>query len=251
MKKAVVFYIVAIGLAISILILGCDNGTLETTYDATVVCFGNSLTAGYGATTPGKDDKTKSYPAYLQNKINIPVINAGKSGDTTADALKRVKTDVLSKNPKIVIIELGANDLFDKFLSQETEMNLQSIKNLINTTEENLQFIIDLLDDDVDRKIYVAKFYTEEVAKSIANNHGITNSVAQTMLISQYDDMFNSLASDNNIELIEDIWDGVWDIHMSDEVHPNAKGYEIMADNYFNAIQSYLQEHGWVNTVSN
>jgi lysophospholipase L1-like esterase len=54
--------------------------------------------------------------------------------------------------------------------------------------------------------------------------------------------MFDSLVSTNNIELIEDIWDGVWGIHMSDMVHPNARGYEIMADNYYKAINSYLQD---------
>jgi acyl-CoA thioesterase-1 len=216
----------------SISILGCDNGTLGDNYDATLVCFGNSLTAGYGATTPGFDDKTKSYPAYLQSKINIPVINAGRSGDTTSLALSRINNDVLSKNPKIVIIELGANDLFRGVPLQTTKNNMQSIINLL--VNEN-------------RKIYIAKFYTETVArsmvKSMASNFGITDLAIQTWIISQYDNMFNSLASTNDIELIEDIWSGVWGIHMSDDVHPNAMGYEIMADNYFNIIKSYLEEN--------
>jgi acyl-CoA thioesterase-1 len=241
-KKAVVFYLVAIALAINILILGCanstsgntDDDTLETTHDPTVVCFGNSLTAGYGATIPGEDDTTKAYPAYLQDKINILVINAGISGDTTDDALKRVKADVLAKNPKVVIIELGANDLFQKVLPQ--------------TTKENLQSIINLLAKD-GRKIYVAKFYTEAVAREMANTHGIPDFDIQTMIIAQYDDIFNTIASENsekNVELIEDIWDGVWGINMSDKVHPNGKGYEIMADNYFNAMKPYLQEQGLI-----
>jgi acyl-CoA thioesterase-1 len=228
MKKIFIFRVIVIGLVMGISILGCDNGTLEDNYDATVVCFGNSLTAGYGAATPGLDDKTKSYPAYLQGKINIPVINAGRSGDTTSGALSRINNDVLSKNPKIVIIELGANDLFGKVSPQ--------------TTKDNMQSIIDLLVNE-NRKIYIAKFYTETVARSMASNFGITNLDIQTRIISQYDGMFSSLASENDIELIEDIWSGVWGIHMSDSVHPNAAGYEIMADNYFNIIKSYLEEN--------
>jgi acyl-CoA thioesterase-1 len=254
MKKGVIFYLVALGLAINLLVLGCanstsgntDDGTLETTCDDIVVCFGNSLTAGYGATTVGEDDATKAYPEYLQDKINMPVINAGKSGDTTKGALSRVKTDVLSKNPKIVIIELGANDLFDIFLSQGTEINSTSIINLINSTKKNLQSIIKLLVKN-GRKIYVAKFYTEEVAIELASSRGITNPALQTMMISQYNSIFDALASqENNVEVIEDIWAGVWGINMSDEVHPNGKGYKIMADNYFNAMQPYLQEQGLI-----
>jgi acyl-CoA thioesterase-1 len=68
------------------------------------------VTAGTGITVTGIDNKSKAWPAVLQNKVNIPVINAGVSGDTTAQGLARVDRDVLSKNPKIVIIVLGGND---------------------------------------------------------------------------------------------------------------------------------------------
>jgi len=54
-----------------------------------VVCFGDSLTAGYGATS-GND-----YPSLLSKKISLPVINDGVSGNTTADALARLDGDVL------------------------------------------------------------------------------------------------------------------------------------------------------------
>jgi acyl-CoA thioesterase-1 len=234
MKKPLI-YTAVIGLIISVLVLGCNNGTLDTLGDSysggPLVCFGDSLTAGYGAAAPGKDDKTKSYPAYLQDKVNIPVINAGVSGDTTSDALSRIETDVLSHDPGIVIIELGANDLFQRIPPEITKANMQAI--------------IDLLDNGR-RKIYMARFYTEAVAQSMAGNLGILGLFIPT-LIAQYDEMYNSLAPANNIELIEDIWAGVWGIHMSDAVHPNAEGYEIMADNYFNAMEPYLRGNKLLN----
>ena len=46
----------------------------------TVVAFGDSLTAGYGA---GRDN---SYPSVLSKKISRPVVNLGLSGDTGAAA---------------------------------------------------------------------------------------------------------------------------------------------------------------------
>jgi len=194
----------------------------------TLVCFGNSLTSGHGAVIPGVDSPEKSYPAFLQNKVSIPVINAGKTGDTTAQGLSRINNDVLSKNPRIVIIELGANDLF------------QGVS--LTTTYENLKKIISMLNDG-NRRIYLAKFYTETIARDMMNMLQITGYNEQTAVLDLYDSMFNELVLSDNIVLIDDIWAGVWGIHMSDHIHPNEKGYEIMADNYFNALKPYLQEN--------
>ena len=80
----------------------------------------------------------------------------------------------------------------------------------------------------------------------MAVNLGINDYTIQTMLINQYDNMYDTLASSNNVVLIDDIWDGVWGIHMSDNVHPNARGYEIMANNYFNVLHPYLQENNLI-----
>jgi acyl-CoA thioesterase-1 len=229
--KNIVSLFCIIGLMGFLTLNGCDNGSIGGNTGASVVCLGDSLTAGYGAAHPGVDDKTKSYPAYLQNKINIPVVNAGISGNTTAMALSRVNADVLIKDPLIVIIELGANDLFQGISLADTKNNLQKIIDSIN---------------DGNRKIYVAKFYTEEVARAMANELDIGSYAMQTLLITQYNAMFNALASSNDVELIEDIWSGVWGIHMSDAVHPNAAGYEIMADNYYKVMEPYLRANSLV-----
>jgi acyl-CoA thioesterase-1 len=135
-------------------------------------------------------------------------------------------TEVLSHNPQIVIIILGANDLGRMIPVTITRANLQDIIDKVNNGK---------------RKIYLAKFYTEEVARSLTDRYGFSDYVDLTAIINQYDNLFNSLASENNITLIEDIWHGVWGINMSDPVHPNAKGYEIMAGNIFNVLQPYLR----------
>ncbi|MCL2186180.1 MAG: GDSL-type esterase/lipase family protein [Treponema sp.] len=203
-------------------LLSCDNET------PTLVVLGDSFTAGYGAVIPREDDREKSVPAFLQSKINIPIINAGVSGDTTAQGLERVASDVLPYNPRIVIIELGANDLF---------------KNVpYAATQENLQKIIDMVNDNK-RKIFLVKFYTEPIAREMLSFFNIVNYDDQTSVINQYENLFNTLASSNKVELINDIWSGVWGIHMSDHIHPNENGYKIMADNYFNAIQPYLKRN--------
>jgi lysophospholipase L1-like esterase len=58
------------------------------------------------------------------------------------------------------------------------------------------------------------------------------------------DDMFNTLASSNNIERIDGLFDEwVEEEYASADVnwHPNAKGHEKMADNIFKALKPYLE----------
>lgn len=190
-----------------------------------IVCFGNSLTAGHGAIFLQTDDKENSYPAFLQKLVNDSVINAGVTGNTTAEGLARINEDVLSHNPNIVIIELGANDFFQMIPLSETRENLQKIINSL--TNGN-------------RKIYIVKFYTESIAKEWLTMFGIEDIEFQIEVIKQYDEMFDSMTQKNNIEIIENIWNDVWGIHMSDEIHPNARGYEIMAGNILKGMKEKL-----------
>src|ERR671938_29241 len=73
-----------------------------------ILAFGDSITAGFGL--PAKE----AFPARLEAKLRadglaVHVINAGNSGDTTADGLARLDW-ALADKPDIVILELGAND---------------------------------------------------------------------------------------------------------------------------------------------
>jgi lysophospholipase L1-like esterase len=224
---------------------GCGEGAIAdgdgTGLFAPLVCLGDSLTAGYGAGSPGVEDQTKAYPAYLQSKLVIPVINAGVSGDTTVDALARLDGDVLSQKPRMVIICLGANDFFQAFRQNPNDVFFGT---MLSDYRNNLQAIISRLDDG-ERKIYVAKFYTEAIVREAAGLLGMPE-ILQTMILSQYDALFASLAASPGaeLELIEDIWSGVWGIHMSDQIHPDAQGYELMAGIIFSRIEPYLRTNG-------
>ena len=73
-----------------------------------IVALGDSLTAGFGVLPD------EAYPALLEARLRregyaYRVVNAGVSGDTSAAALRRVDW-VLSTQPSIVIVALGAND---------------------------------------------------------------------------------------------------------------------------------------------
>jgi acyl-CoA thioesterase-1 len=93
-----------------------------------ILAFGDSLTQGYGV-PPGTE-----FPARLERALNakgldVTIINAGVSGETSAGGLARV--DWLlgdgKSGPDAAIVELGANDGLRGLSSVEMEKNLDSI----------------------------------------------------------------------------------------------------------------------------
>jgi acyl-CoA thioesterase-1 len=90
-----------------------------------ILCFGDSLTAGYGA------DFGQSYPDDLQRLLDAQgyhyhVVNAGISGNTTKDGLDRIHL-VLGRHPQIVVVEFGGNDGLRGLPIEQTQANLSSI----------------------------------------------------------------------------------------------------------------------------
>lgn len=93
-----------------------------------VLAFGDSLFAGYGMA------QRLSFPAALGRQlagrgITADMVNAGVSGDTTADGRRRlVQTlDGLEGKPDLVILGLGANDAMLGVPPAEVRRNLETM----------------------------------------------------------------------------------------------------------------------------
>jgi acyl-CoA hydrolase len=86
----------------------------------TIVCFGDSITAGVGAADEA------SYPARLEAALGVPVVNAGVAGETAGEARLRLDR-VLAEDPWLVVIELGGNDLLRRRAPADTEADLRAI----------------------------------------------------------------------------------------------------------------------------
>ena len=248
-EKAAAVIITALVLALILGIAGCelqsDDSNELTIYPGDpIVCFGDSLTEGVGAgLIPGLPEKTRSYPAYLQQKIKVKVVNAGVSGETSEDALDRLDDDVISKSPQAVIVLLGANDLFGKRAAADTKTDIQTI--ITSLKAEGCKIFLASFIGDED--------WEESVLEAVANPPSYLASQyppgyadALVALFPDYKQMFVELQAIDGIEFIPDIWTGVWGSHMSDPIHPDSAGYKIMADNIFNKIKPYLLENNLV-----
>jgi len=92
-----------------------------------IVCFGDSLTAGYQA--PSRDNPTgrqTPYGEFLEQFLGGrgSVAVSGVCGETTGEMVLRFRSDVLNRRPRYVIILGGTNDLGWNAGPQEITRNL-------------------------------------------------------------------------------------------------------------------------------
>ena len=180
----------------------------------TILCFGDSLTAGYGM------QRGQSYPELLQEHINndgynYQVINAGVSGDTTHDGLRRLSYH-LSQPIDIFILELGVNDMIRGGIPDQIKVNLSKILNQVIEQYPNC-------------KLVVAGMQLPPVV--------------QHPFISRFTNIYDSLANQYKALLIPSFLDGVIGmpaLNLPDRLHPNAQGYQIIARNVYEQIKGLL-----------
>ena len=171
---------------------------------SSVIAFGDSLTSGYGA-SPGED-----YPSRLSALSGVQVANAGRSGDTTESALGRIENDVLSGNPRIVIVGLGGNDFLNGMAIQSTEANLRTIVRKIQGTGAMVVLL----------------------------------GFRFPSLTANYEDMYERVASEEGCMLVARTLTGILTdpALRSDQIHPNARGYDLMAQRMTKPLRELLRK---------
>ncbi len=168
-----------------------------------IIAFGDSLIEGVGA-TPGNDFVTR-----LSKEFNVPIINAGHRGDTTAMALKRIENSVLQNNPKVVLLLLGGNDFLHNVPKEETFANLQ------------------LMIDKIHAKGAVV----------------VLLGVRGGLLKDIYRESFDDLAKKNHTAYVPNVLEDILGNKslLYDEVHPNSKGYSLIAEKVAPVLEKVLK----------
>lgn len=182
------------------------GGPKQLPQDVVIIAFGDSLTRGYGTVAPGKN-----FVTYLSEDLKIPILNAGKTGDTTSDALVRLNFDVIDKNPDIVMVLLGGNDYFEGKSVDVIEANIKTIvKNIKQRTGAGVILI------GVDG----------------TRNPVYENSFARMSLAGEVDEYVPNVMS--GVLLRKDM--------LYDGVHPNDKGHRAIADKILPVLEKVLRE---------
>jgi acyl-CoA thioesterase I len=177
-----------------------------------VVFFGDSITdnwskAGYGGFFPGK-----------------PYVNRGIGGQTTAQMLLRFRADVLALKPAVVVILAGTNDVAGNTgpaTPEQIQSNLSSIAELARVHGVRVVFasILPVSDDKADR--FGAPLRRSE-GRPLATLRALNAWMAEYARKNGhvYLDYFTAMA-DAQGALRPELND--------DGLHPNARGYAVMA----------------------
>jgi acyl-CoA thioesterase-1 len=179
-----------------------------------VVCFGDSITAGYGL------EAGQSFPDALQRNLNrrgykYKVINQGTSGATTKDAVADLHS-MLLLHPAVVIVEFGGNDGLRGLPLSETRRNLDTVL----TALENAHI-----------KILLAGI-------TLPPNYG-------QEYIQQFEMVFRDLAKKHHSTFVPMIYKNLVNVPgtiQPDGIHPTAKGSEIIAKTLLPVLEPLLRK---------
>ena len=189
----------------------------------TVICFGDSLTAGTGAAAG------ESYPDFLRKDLaaagyKAVVLNRGVDGSTTADALLRLPS-VLAEHPSVVVLELGPNDAIYGKSTAETEHNLRAMIEVFQNA--HAQVVL----GGFDMRPFAAKLPP-----------GLVTPAFQALF-----PLHGELASAYRIPDIPFFLDGVYGVFglmSQDYLHPNGLGYRKVAQTVLPYVESALGKPG-------
>jgi acyl-CoA thioesterase-1 len=178
-----------------------------------IVAFGDSLTAGFGLT------ENESYPYLLQQRLkadgyDYEVVNAGVSGDTSQGGLERIDWVLGMDNVKILVLELGANDL------------LRGVP--VATMKSNLDKIIIKAQAKGVKVLFCGMLAPPTMGAQYQREYTMT---------------FPDLAEEHKIAFLPFILENVAlkkELNQADGIHPNAEGEKIMTDNVYKELKKLL-----------
>jgi acyl-CoA thioesterase-1 len=177
-----------------------------------IVAMGDSLTEGHGV------DENQNYPSKLQRRLDnggykYKVINAGVSGETSAQGLDRIEP-VIALHPAIVIVELGAND------------GLRGLP--IESTRRNLEAVVSRC-QSAGAKVVLA-------GMEVPPNYG-------PQYASAFRNVFKNVANEYHAALIPFFLEGVGgrpELNQDDGIHPTAEGYDRVVENVWKVLKPLL-----------
>lgn len=171
--------------------------------DAVILAFGDSLTYGTGA-----NSDTQSYPAVLSQLTGLKVVNKGIPGEVSKTGLGRLPKILKEIKPDLVILCHGGNDIIRKLGKKQLKENLNKMIEIVQNSGAELVLI------------------------------GVPN----FSLMLNVPELYPELSSIYNIPIQLTILPKLErSLQLkSDQIHPNAKGYRLMAE----SIQTLLMESG-------
>ena len=181
----------------------------------TVLVLGDSLSAGYGLAR-GQGWVSLLSERLQSEKMEVKVVNASISGDTTSGGLSRLPAQLDKHQPDIVIIELGGNDALRGLSLDASRQNLRGM--IRNAKSRHAKVLL--------------------IGMQIPPNYGKVYTEA-------FFQMFPAIAKEEKVALVPFLLEGIAEkpeLFQPDRIHPLASAHPRMLDNVWPALQKLLKE---------
>lgn len=196
-----------------ILFLGANSSLAN---EKVILALGDSLTAGLGLA------EDESFPVQLEKALagkgrKIRVINGGLSGDTTTGGLSRLDW-LLSEQPDLIIIELGANDGLRALPPELTRQNLDQL---------------------------IARSKATGATVLLTGMKALPNLGRD--YVQEFDAIFPALADKHDVHFYPFFLDGVAAdpaLNQQDGIHPTGEGVAIIVDRILPFVEQALADTG-------
>jgi len=190
-----------LAIIVSILLGACSSQPQlpQLSDNARILAFGDSLTYGTGS----RPDE--NYPAVLARLTGLEVINEGIPGEITSAGLARLSGVLDTERPQLMILCHGGNDMLRK--------------EDIHASANNLRAMIHLAQDQGIPVLLIA--------------------VPKPGLLLAPPDFYEEIAREMNVPIEKEILSDLLSNRSlkSDTIHPNAKGYKMMAESIFQLMK--------------
>jgi lysophospholipase L1-like esterase len=167
--------------------------------DAVVLAFGDSLTYGTGA------NPEESYPAQLAKLSGRRVLREGVPGEVSATGLLRLPGLLDEHHPRLLLLCHGGNDFLRRLPKAEAAANVRAMIQLAQS-----------------RGIDVVLIGTPEFG-FLLSPPDFYAEIAKELRIPYESGVLSTVLRDSNLK--------------SDQVHPNAAGYRLMAQRVYELLK--------------
>ncbi len=208
---------------------GCMHRPDKTAKPVTITFFGDSVTYGYGV-----DRTSESFYSLLVKDLATgkygpaTAINAGKSGDDTADAFRRIGAVNLGR-PDIVVIALGLNDCQTKDITPAVYR--ENIKRLISALTPGTRVVIATSNTFLETGEPIWTRLNAAFAPYMAEAEKIARE-NRYPLIDVHAEWVKALAA--NPDDARSLY--------ADPTHPSATGHRLIHDVYLKSLEKILKD---------
>lgn len=167
--------------------------------DSVVLAFGDSLTYGTGA------NEDESYPAQLAKLTGWRVVREGVPGEVSAAGLARLPAALDEHQPRLLLLCHGGNDFLHRLPKDKVADNVRAMIRLAKA-----------------RGIDVVLIGTPEPGLTVTAA-GFYADIAKEFHIPYEGSVVGKILRDPSLK--------------SDAIHPNAKGYRLMAERVYELVR--------------